>query len=201
MRIELQQFTTKNESISKLRFRKSEKIFQKVNRCQDLLIQHRLKKIPSPISQTAACHSTAKQSNEITMRSFNQKIPLLEFLLAELDINFSCIVISENWFSSNTSLNKYDTDGYNLSCNGGGGICVYVMNSLEAEVTDLRLVGAESVLIRTFCDGRPVCSVLTAYWTPSSRGSAFFIDLGVHLPSPIKLSHCEDLNFDLNPEN
>ena len=85
-------------------------------------------------------------------------MPLLEFLLAELDIHFSCIVISKTWFSSNTFLNQYKIAGYNLYCSSrpdgvGGGICVYVTDSLEVEVTDVRLAGAEYVLVHTFCGG------------------------------------------------
>ena len=42
-------------------------------------------------------------------------------------------------------------DGYHLSCSsrpdgGGGGVCVYVSEKLEASVTDIPLTGAEAMM-------------------------------------------------------
>ena len=81
-------------------------------------------------------------------------MPLLEFLLTELDIHFSCIVISETWFSSNTLLNQYKIAGYNLYCSsrpdgGGGGICVYVTDSLEVG-SDGRTVGGSGICVGSY---------------------------------------------------
>ena len=143
----------------------------------------------------------------VNIRSFNLKMSLLETLLAEIDIIFSCIVVSETWFSSNTFLNNFAINGYNLFCSsrpggGGGGICIYVMDQFETSVTEVRLEGAESLLVRTFCGGRPVCAVLPVYRTPSASGSAFLADFEVCVPTlPTNSIIVGDLNFDLNTEN
>ena len=124
----------------------------------------------------------------VNIRSFHHKLPQLEFLLAELDINFSCIVISETWFSEHEYLNKFFIKGYNLYCRsrpqgGGGGVCVYVAEKFDARVADMRLEGAEVMLVRICCRGRPVCSVLPVYRTPSESLAAFLADWEACLPS------------------
>ena len=143
----------------------------------------------------------------VNMRSFHNKVPQFEFLLAELDLNFSCIVVSETWFSENEYLNKFFIKGYNLFCSsrpqgGGGGVCIYVADKYEAAVEDMRLAGAEAVLVRISCSGRPVCSVLPVYRAPSGSPAAFLADWEARLPSlPTNSVVVGDLNFDLNSKN
>ena len=78
------------------------------------------------------------------MRSLVHKMHLFEILLAQLDVKFSCIIISESRFSNSEYYEKYFLDGYNLFCSsrpsgGGDGICAYVSDEYEASVTDVRL--------------------------------------------------------------
>ena len=85
--------------------------------------------------------------SHVNVRSFNKKMPQLEILLTQLQINFSCIIVSETWFSENQFLNSYYLDDYNLYCRsridgGGGGVCVYVLKELETRVVDVRLMGS-----------------------------------------------------------
>ena len=85
---------------------------------------------------------------------------------------------------------------------GGGGVCIYVIDKLEARVTDVCLTGAEAMLVRIFCSGRPVCLVLPVYRTPSGRWEAFLADWEAYLPSlPANSVVVGDSNFDLNPDN
>ena len=79
----------------------------------------------------------------INMRSLGHNMHLFEVLLAQLDVKFSCIIISETWFSTSEYYEKYFLDGY-LFCSsrpsgGGGGICAYVSDEYEASVTDIWL--------------------------------------------------------------
>ena len=143
----------------------------------------------------------------INMRSLVNKMANLELFLSQLNIDFSCIVISETWFSHNEYFPKYFLDGYHLSCSsrpdgGGGGVCVYVSEKLEASVTDIPLTGAEAMMVRISCSGRLASTVLAVYRTPSVGPSAFLDDLGALLPTlPPNSAVVGDLNFDLNPEN
>ena len=87
------------------------------------------------------------------MRSFNDKLGQLEILLEELSVKFKCIIISETWFSDDTFLGKFAINGYILYCDSrnsksGGGVAVYVCDSLDVRVTDVRLEGCESLLLQ-----------------------------------------------------
>ena len=47
------------------------------------------------------------------------------------NMKFSCIIISETWFSKNQFLNSYYLDDYSLYCRsrfdgGGGGVCICI---------------------------------------------------------------------------
>ena len=143
----------------------------------------------------------------VNVRSFNKKMPQLEILLTQLQINFSCIIVSETWFSENQFLNSYYLDDYNLYCRsridgGGGGVCVYVLKELETRVVDVRLMGSEAMLVRMFDLGRPVCSVLAVYRAPSGCWRGFLESLGALAPSlPSNTVIAGDLNFDLNSDN
>lgn len=143
----------------------------------------------------------------MNMRSLINKMPLFEVLLAQLNVHFSCIVISETWFSQNEFLEKYSLYGYKMFCRSrfhgaGGGIAMYVSEEFEASVTDVRLSGSEAMVVRMTCSGRPVCSVLAVYRTPSVGPAAFLVDWEALLPSlPINSIVVGDLNFDLNPSN
>ena len=93
---------------------------------------------------------------------------LLEFLLSQLDIEFSCIVLSETWFSESEYFPKYFLNGYNLFCSsrpegGSGGTCVYMSDKLEASATVARLAGAEAMTVRIGCQGCVVSSVVAVY--------------------------------------
>ena len=81
-------------------------------------------------------------------------------------------------------------------------MCVYVSEKLEASVTDIRLTGAEAMMVRVGCSGRLVTTVLAVYRTPSVGPSAFLDDFAVLLPTlPSNSVVVGDLNFDLNLEN
>ena len=60
------------------------------------LVEHKSQLVP-----------TSVKSNLINMRSLVHKMHLFEFLLYQLDIEFSCIVISETWFSDEEYFPKY----------------------------------------------------------------------------------------------
>ena len=143
----------------------------------------------------------------INMRSLVHKMHLLEFLLSQLDIEFSCIVLSETWFSESEYFPKYFLHGYNLFCSsrpegGGGGTCVYMSDKLEASATVARLAGAEAMTVRIGSRGCVVSSVVAVYRTPSVGPSDFLVDLEAFLPSlPPNSMVVGDLNFDLNPNN
>ena len=143
----------------------------------------------------------------VNMRSLLNKLPAFELFLSQLDIEFSCIIVSETWFSEHEYFPKFFLNGYTLSCSsrpngGGGGVCVYVSEKLEASVTDIPLTGAEAMMVRISRSGMLVSTVLAVYRTPSVGPPEFLADLGALLPTlPSNSAVVGDLNFDLNPEN
>ena len=172
------------------------------------LVDHRPKIRPNAVKDTFNDFSPNTFTIlHINMRSLVHKMHLFEVLLAQLDVKFSCIIISETWFSSNEYYEKYFLDGYNLFCSsrpsgGGGGIYAYVSDEYEDSVTDIRLTGSEAMVVCINRSGRPVYSVFAVYHTPSGVPSAFLADLDAFLPAlPSNSIVVGDLNFDLNPEN
>ena len=108
----------------------------------------------------------------INMRSLVHKMLLFEILLAQLDVKFSCIVISETWISNSKYYEKYFLDGHYLFCSsrpngGGGGNCAYVSDEYEASVAGVWLTGAEAMVVRINSSVQPVYSVSAVYRTPS----------------------------------
>ena len=143
----------------------------------------------------------------INMRSFNDKLGQLEILLEELSVKFKCIIISETWFSDDTFLGKFAINGYNLYCDSrnsksGGGVAVYVCDSLDVRVTDVRLEGCESLLLQIGESGRELCSVLAVYRAPSGSLPVFLGSLaGILSALPSFSVVVGDINIDLNPDN
>ena len=118
----------------------------------------------------------------INIRSLNLKMGQLELFLADLNVNFSCIVISETWFNDITFTNCFAIAGYTLFCSsrsggGGGGIAVYVDDQLGTRVADVKLAGSEALLVRIDRAGRGVCSLLAVYRAPSGGLPSFLGDL------------------------
>ena len=67
----------------------------------------------------------------LNVRSLADKYDELMLLIRELDVEFSCIVITETWFSEFDFLDQYFIPGFDLFCNSrvgkcGGGVCFYV---------------------------------------------------------------------------
>ena len=135
------------------------------------LADHRQRIKPNGVKDTFNdSNSNTSTILHINMRSLVHKMHLFEVLLAQLDVKFSCIIISETWFSSNEYYEKYFLDGHNLFCcsrpsGGGGGICAYVSDEYEDSVTDIRLRGSEAMVVRINRSGRPVYSVFAVYRT------------------------------------
>ena len=79
---------------------------------------------------------------------------------------------------------------------------MYMLEKLEASVTDIQLTGAEAMMVRVGCSGKLFTTVLAVYRTPSVGPSAFVDDFVVLLPTlPSNSVVVGDLNFDLNLEN
>ena len=133
------------------------------------LVEHRPRISPEAVKRT---FNTFNRNNftilHVNIRSIINKMHLLEFLLAQLDTKFSCIVVSETWLTTDEFFGKYYLDGFNFfysSRPGGGGVCVYVLDSYEASGADVRLAGSEAMVVRIDCSGRSVCTVLAVYRT------------------------------------
>ena len=172
------------------------------------LVEHKSKLVPTSVkSNVSDLPTDSFKVFHINMRSFVHKMHLFEFLLCQLDVEFSCIVIFETWFSDEEYFPKYFLESYTLFCSsrpegGGGGICIYMSDKLEASATVARLAGAEAMTVRIGCRGCVVSSVVAVYRTPSVGPSDFLVDLGAFLPSlPPNSMVVGDLNFDLNPDN
>ena len=172
------------------------------------LVEHKSKLVPTSVkSNLSHLPTDSFKVLHINMRSLVHKMHLFEFLLYQLDIEFSCIVISETWFSDEEYFPKYFLESYTLFCSsrpegGGGGICIYMSDKLEASATVARLAGAEAMTVRIGSRGCVVSSVVAVYRTPSVGPSDFLVDLEAFLPSlPPNSMVVGDLNFDLNPNN
>ena len=174
---------------------------------EDSIVNH----YPNVETEILKSHILPSNSNfpiiHINIRSFKHKLEQLELLLAELEVKFSCIVISETWFNASTHENSFSIDGYNLYCSsrsigGGGGIAVYVSEKFEARIVDVSLEGCEGLLVHVSWSGRAVCSVLSVYRAPSGGVPAFLGDLEECLSSlPADSVVVGDLNIDINPDN
>ena len=131
----------------------------------------------------------------------------LELFLATLDVEFSCIAISETWFEDNSFLGQFNLEGYNLfsssrETRSGGGVCVYVKSQFQTRVETVRLEGSDSLLVHIGEAGRDVCSLLALYRSPSGHLSSFLGDLAEMLPSlPSSSVVVGDINIDVNYEN
>ena len=91
--------------------------------------------------------------------------------------SFSFLHINMRSFND-TFLGKFAINGYNLYCDSrnsksGGGVAVYVCDSLDVRVTDVRLEGCESLLLQIGESGRELCSVLAVYRAPSGSLPVF----------------------------
>ena len=143
----------------------------------------------------------------VNIRSFHSKMEQFELFLAELDVSFSCIVISETWFSSSTFTSKFFINNYKLFFNSrehgnGGGICVYVNDKFDVGVEDVTLESSNSLLLRIGESGRHVCTLLSIYRAPSGDLPAFIAGLTACLSRlPSHSFVVGDINIDLNSEN
>ena len=71
------------------------------------LVDHRPKIRPNAVKDTFNDFSPNTFTIlHINMRSLVHKMHLFEVLLAQLDVKFSCIMISETWFSNNEYYEK-----------------------------------------------------------------------------------------------
>lgn len=76
----------------------------------------------------------------------------LESLVTDMAVIFYCIVVTETWCSKDTILWQFAIDGYYMfssamSVKSGGGVAVYVRDSLQAVVLDVHLEGVDSLLV------------------------------------------------------
>ena len=172
-------------------------------------VDHQCKVAPPQVKSQLFLDDEPFSIFHINVCSFNQHLTELELLLADMNINFSCIVISETWFTQSTYKNKFAMKGYNFYCSsrvngGGGGIAVYVSDKFEARCVDVRLVGSEALLVHVGRGGRAVSSVLAIYRAPSGLVRDFLGDLEEHLsslPSGSNSIVIGDLNIDINKNN
>ena len=88
----------------------------------------------------------------VNIRSLQDKFDELKACLATMDIEFSCIVISETWLLQDDFIAQYKLPGYDLLCSSrakssrGGGVCIYVSQKFETRVDTVGLDGAESLV-------------------------------------------------------
>ena len=138
--------------------------------------------------------------------SLINKFDTLELFLASLNIDLSCIVISESWFSNQTFLPQFYLNGFNMFCSSrdqerGGGICVYVSDRFETGAEVVRLAGCEALHLTLALSGRSALSILAVYRAPSGSLSTFLGDLGALLETlPSNTIVAGDINIDLCPD-
>lgn len=88
-----------------------------------------------PLVQTSHVKHFIQDNNfnilHVNVRSLSDKFNEFSIMLADLDINFSCIVVSETWFLENDFLDQYFIKGFNFFCCSrkagmprGGGVCI-----------------------------------------------------------------------------
>ena len=172
----------------------------------DLFISHYAKLAPR-CTKTHIFTQNHFSVLHINAQSLQNKMSQFELLLSEIDLEFSCIVISETWFNRDSLLGTFAIEGYNLFSasrisGNGGGVAVYVNDMFEAREETVRLEGSESLLLRVGEAGRDVCTLLAVYRSPSGALPTFLRDLSECLPSlPSNSLVVGDLNIDLNPQN
>ena len=172
----------------------------------DFFVSHAAKLLPSDVNTHISVDNSFSVLH-INVQSLQNKIGQLEYFLSEIDLHFSCIVISETWFNRDSFLGEFAIDGYNLFSSSrlhgyGGGVAVYVNDMFEARMETARLEGSESLLVRVGLAGREVCALLAVYRSPSGVLPVFLRDLAECLSSlPSTSLVVGDFNIDLNVEN
>ena len=152
----------------------------------DLFISHYAKLAPS--TKTHIFTQNHFSVLHINAQSLQNKMSQFELLISKIDLEFSCIVISETWFNRDSLLGTFAIEGYNLFSasrisGNGGGVAVYVNDMFEAREETVRLEGSESLLLRVGEAGRDVCTLLAVYRSPSDALPTFLRDLSECLPS------------------
>lgn len=143
----------------------------------------------------------------VNIRSIQKNFVNLELLLASLDIQFSCIVLSETWLSQNSFYNDYKLDGYNFfNCSRaertGGGVCVYIASKFWTREREVRLARSEAVMLEVFHGSSRLLVLLGVYRAPGGELPHFFDDLGASLRDLGNFAILVgDVNIDLNPLN
>lgn len=173
----------------------------------NIFVHHFPKVLPRELSDKLDIDKGTFSILHMNIRSLNHKMGQLELFLADINVHFSCIIVSETWFDINTFTPNYFINGYKLLCNSrydrsGGGVAIYIKDQFETEVMDISLSGSEALLVRIGESGRDVCSVLSVYRSPSGSLPAFLQDLaGVLSTLPSKSLVVGDVNIDQNFEN
>ena len=172
----------------------------------DFFVSHAAKLSPSDVNTHISVDNSFSVLH-INVQSLQNKIGQLEYFLSEIDLHFSCIVISETWFNRDSFLGEFAIDGYNLFSSSrlhgyGGGVAVYVNDMFEARMETARLEGSESLLVRVGLAGWEVSALLAVYRSPSGVLPVFLRDLAECLSSlPSTSLVVGDFNIDLNVEN
>ena len=155
---------------------------------ESFFVEHFANILPCEVNEKLEINNQTLSVLHLNIRSLSQKMGQFELFLASLNAKFSCIILSETWFSCDTFLPQYYINGYNLFSNSrsnrnGGGIAIYVSQMFEASVTDIPLAGCEALRVQIGESGRDVCTVLAVYRAPSGSSAAFLGDLALVLPT------------------
>ena len=81
-------------------------------------------------------------------RSLKKKFCNIEQYLQQLNVKFDIIAVSETWFDKNTNCDFYLLNGYELfsvsrNSSRGGGVAIYVNNSLKCKKVDAKCICEE----------------------------------------------------------
>ena len=85
-----------------------------IGECLDDIITHYAKTHPTRLAEHISIPNCSFTMLHLNARSLNKKMDQLEFLLAECETKFSCIVISETWFNNFTYSPQFYLHGYNF---------------------------------------------------------------------------------------
>ena len=103
-----------------------------------------------------SCHYSESIENHISIMNLNcrsliSKLGMLEEYLIDLHHKFDIIAITETWFKSNTDLSFFQLDGYDMyhldrGNKNGGGVAIYIQNTLRHSIINHMTYAIDDVL-------------------------------------------------------
>lgn len=131
--------------------------------------------LPNDVNEIVATFTTASiKCIHLNTRSVKNKMVCLEELLTEFSFQFSVIMLTETWSTSESDifrLPNYNTYYLNRSHSRGGGVALLIADDVECQILHSYTVLSPDYEMLSLCTGKHVFSV--CYRPPTGDIPAF----------------------------